>query len=172
MQKMLRHWPAALSLWVSFVFLQSLFFKFTDSRETIGIFTKLDGWAASFGLPGLFAHTGLFSQYVIGTAELIASTLVLLGITQSMRLLRVPGAALGLAVMSGAIFFHLFTPLGIKVINSNGVSDGGELFTLACTVWVSCAVLLFERRHMIAALIVEAKRCLCGGFLSERVTRP
>ena len=63
------------------------------------------------------------------------------------------GAALGLGVISGAIFFHLFTPLGIAVINTDGSSDGGELFMLACGVWISCAVLLWIRRDVWLALI-------------------
>ena len=38
----------------------------------------------------------------------------------------------------GAIFFHLFTPLGVAVVNTDGSSDGGELFLLACGVWLAC----------------------------------
>ena len=60
----------------SLVFLDSLRFKFTNAPETQTIFGKLNDWAASFGADGLFAQTGLFSQYVIGTAELFASALL------------------------------------------------------------------------------------------------
>ena len=67
----------ALTLYIGFVFIQSLFFKFTDSPETQYIFGTLDAWAAGFGFAGLFAPTGPFSQYVVGSAELIASTLLL-----------------------------------------------------------------------------------------------
>jgi len=59
---------------------------------------------------------------------------------------QVLGAAMGLGVISGAIFFHLFTPLGVAVVNTDGSSDGGELFMLACGVWVACALLLWLRR--------------------------
>ena len=62
-----------LPLFVAAIFLDSLRYKFTDAPETQVIFGRLDGWAASLGAPGLFAHTGLFSQYVIGSAELAAS---------------------------------------------------------------------------------------------------
>jgi uncharacterized membrane protein YphA (DoxX/SURF4 family) len=117
--------PVVLTLFVSFVFIQSLFFKFTDSVETQYIFNTLDDWGASLGFAGLFGHGGIFSQYVVGSAELIASSLLLLGLTRQLRILRPIGALLGLGVISGAIFFHLFTPLGVAVPNADGSSDGG-----------------------------------------------
>jgi hypothetical protein len=147
------HW--ILTLFVAFVFIQSLFFKFTGSPETVYIFEgKLDPWAASLGFKGVFAPGGIFSAKVVGTMELLASMLLLAGAFISrQRLVQVAGAALGLGVISGAIFFHLFTPLGIAVINTDGASDGGELFTLACGVWVSCVWLLWIRRDVWLALI-------------------
>jgi hypothetical protein len=145
-----RHGHWLLTIFVAFVFIQSLFFKFTGSPETVYIFQgKLDPWAASLGFPGVFAPGGIFSAKVIGTLELIASILVLVGAAvSSNRGWQVLGAAMGLGVISGAIFFHLFTPLGVAVVNTDGSSDGGELFTLACGVWVSCAILLWLRRDI------------------------
>jgi hypothetical protein len=142
------HW--LLTLFVCFVFIQSLFFKFTGAPETVYIFqVKLDPWAASLGLPGVFAPGGIFSAKVVGTFELIASLLLLLGAAMSrLRAMKVLGAALGLGVISGAIFFHLFTPLGVAVVNTDGSSDGGELFMLACGVWTCCVVLLWMRRSV------------------------
>jgi hypothetical protein len=142
------HW--LLTIFVAFVFIQSLFFKFTGSPETVYIFQgKLDPWAASLGFPGVFAPGGIFSAKVVGTFELIASILVLAGAAiSSRREIQVIGAAMGLGVISGAIFFHLFTPLGVAVINTDGTSDGGELFMLACGVWISCAALLLIRREV------------------------
>jgi hypothetical protein len=143
-----RHGHWVLTLFVAFVFIQSLFFKFTGSPETVYIFQgKLDPWAASLGFPGTFAPGGIFSAKVVGAFELIASTLLLVGAALSKRrAIQVLGAALGLGVISGAIFFHLFTPLGVAVINTDGSSDGGELFSLACGVWICCALLLWLRR--------------------------
>ena len=140
------HW--LLTIYIAFVFIQSLFFKFTGSPETVYIFQgKLDPWAASLGFPGVFAPGGIFSAHVVGTMELIASILLLVGAAiASQRTVQVLGAALGLGVISGAIFFHLFTPLGVAVVNTDGSSDGGELFALACGVWVCCAALLWMRR--------------------------
>lgn len=151
------HW--ILTLFVAFVFIQSLFFKFTGSPETVYIFEgKLDPWAASLGFKGIFAPGGIFSAKVVGTAELLASVLVLAGaFLASQRLVQVAGAALGLGVISGAIFFHLFTPLGIAVVNTDGSSDGGELFMLACGVWASCALLLWIRRDVWLAFLKKLK---------------
>jgi uncharacterized membrane protein YphA (DoxX/SURF4 family) len=69
-----------LSAFIIVIFVQSLFFKFTDSPETQYIFGTLDKWGASLGFPGLFARSGIFSQYVVGTSELIASSLLLVGL--------------------------------------------------------------------------------------------
>ncbi|WP_028079696.1 hypothetical protein [Solimonas soli] len=150
-----RHGHVAPALFVIFVFVQSLFFKFSDSPETIYIFqTKLDPWAASLGFPGLFAPGGPFNAHVIGSAELLASLLLLAGtFVARWRLLQALGALLGLAVISGAIFFHLFTPLGVAVINADGSSDGGELFTLACGVWICSAILIWLRRELLLGLL-------------------
>jgi len=142
------HW--LLTLYVAFVFIQSLFFKFTGSPETVYIFQgKLDPWAASLGFAGVFAPGGIFSAKVVGSFELMASLLLLAGaFMPQRRALQVLGAGLGLGVISGAIFFHLFTPLGVAVVNTDGSSDGGQLFMLACGVWLACAALLWLRRDL------------------------
>ena len=153
-----RHGHWLLTLYVALVFIQSLFFKFTGSPETVYIFQgKLDPWAASLGFGGLFAPGGLFSAKVVGSFELIASVLLLAGAAMSaQRAVQVLGAAMGLGVISGAIFFHLFTPLGVAVVNADGSSDGGELFALACGVWLACAALLWLRRGVRLGWIARA----------------
>ena len=147
--------PWALTAFVAFVFIQSLFFKFTNAPETIYIFEgKLDPWAASPGFPGVFAPSGIFSAYVAGVAELVTSILLIVGAFMAGHwLVQVAGAAMGMAVISGAIFFHLFTPLGIAVVNNDGSSDGGQLFVLAGGVWICCAILLWIRRDVWLALL-------------------
>lgn len=144
-----REWAAhGVALFMSGVFLDSLRFKFTDAPKTQVIFGDLDRWAAGLGLPGLFAHTGLFSQYVIGGAELVASLLLLGGMfLRRRRFIQPLGAALGFAIMSGAISFHLFTPLGVNVAD-----DGGALFFTACAVWVGAIALLVLRVREIGVL--------------------
>jgi len=152
----IRRWaPTGISVFAALVFLDSLRFKFTDHPNTQEIFGRLDAWAASFGAAGLFGHTGLFSQYVIGSAELVASTLLIVGLFPRFVRLNALGALVALAVMSGAVSFHLFTPLGVDPNN-----DGGGLFAAACTIWVSAIVLLFLRRRELAALIADVARAL------------
>lgn len=139
----------------SLVFLDSLRFKFTNAPETQTIFGKLNDWAASFGADGLFAQTGLFSQYVIGTAELFASALLLIGIHPAFRRLQAVGALIAFAVMSGAVNFHLWTPLGIDPNN-----DGGGLFFMAVVVWFTSLGLVFIRRKELAAILTGLRSTL------------
>lgn len=144
---------ALLTVYIAFVFIQSLFFKFTNSPETQYIFGTLNDWALSLGAPPLFAPDGLFSQYVIGSAELVASSLLLVGLFTGRQLIQALGALMSLGVISGAIIFHLFTPLGVSVKNADGSFDGGQLFGLACGVWISAAIILWVRRDAVLALI-------------------
>lgn len=149
--------PHVIAVIAALVFLDSLRFKFTNAPETQIIFGKLDAWAASFGAGGLFAQTGLFSQYVIGTAELAASALLLLGIIPALRRLQGLGALVALAVMSGAVSFDLFTPLGIDPNN-----DGGGLFFMACVVLAGSVLLIYLRRREIAAIASGIAAALIG----------
>jgi uncharacterized membrane protein YphA (DoxX/SURF4 family) len=146
-----------LTLYIAFVFIQSLFFKFSNSPETQYIFGTLNGWGASLGFPGLFAPSGIFSQYVVGTAELVASALLLTGLLGGKPLLHALGALMGLGVISGAIFFHLFTPLGVQVLNTDGTLDGGELFALACGVWIASAIIAWLRREVLLGTVQQLR---------------
>ena len=113
-----------LSTYIAFVFVQSLFFKFTGSEESIFIFSTLRAWSGI----DLFEPAG---RWIIGICELIASALLLWPRT------RIFGAAMAIGIMTGAISFHLFTPLGVEILG-----DGGELFILACGVWISGWIIL------------------------------
>ena len=148
MKKILSFIPHAIALFGAVIFLDSLRYKFTDAPETQVIFGKLDAWAASIGAGGLFSHTGLFSQYVIGSAELLASIFLLLGILPKFRRFQVVGALIAFGVMTGAVFFHLFTPLGIDPNN-----DGGGLFVAAVILWLGSFALLVIRKADIKELV-------------------
>jgi hypothetical protein len=125
----------ALSLYIAFVFVQSLFFKWTGSAESIFIFSTLRDWSGI----GLFEP---FGRFFIGFCELIAS--ILLFVPRA----RIWGAGMAIVIISGAITFHLFTPLGVEIMG-----DGGELFILACGVWLASAtILLIHRRDVIQLL--------------------
>jgi uncharacterized membrane protein YphA (DoxX/SURF4 family) len=138
-----------LILFIAFVFIQSLFFKFTGSTETDHIFGTLDAWASqTFGISGLFLPPGIFNAYVIGSAELVASIILLTGLLSRFKILIPLGALLAMGVISGAIVFHLFTPLGIEVLG-----DGGTLFFMACGVWISSLILIILHRQSLLSLI-------------------
>ena len=141
--------PIGLTLFTSAIFLDSLRFKFTNAPETQTIFGKLDAWAATFGAEGiLFSQSGIFSQYVIGTAELVATALLLVGLLPRFIKFGVLGNLLALGVMTGALGFHLFTPLGIDPNN-----DGGLLFVMAVLVWLSQVMMLALRRDTLRSLL-------------------
>jgi uncharacterized membrane protein YphA (DoxX/SURF4 family) len=150
LRKLWKYVPDAMAVFMAVIFLDSLRYKFTDHPKTQEIFGRLDGWAGTIGAPGLFGHTGLFSQYVIGTIELLAATLLLVGLLPRFKHLQAGGALAGLLVMSGAVSFHLFTPLGIDPNN-----DGGGLFAAACTNLAFALVLLLGFRR---AQIIELGR--------------
>lgn len=161
-----RYAPAAISAFAAIVFLDSLRYKFTDHPNTQEIFGRLDGWAGTLGAAGLFAHTGLFSQFVIGTAELLASGLLLVGLRPGLQRLNALGAAIGFAVMSGAVSFHLFTPLGIDPNN-----DGGGLFAAAVTIWLTSLTLMIIRRQELAGLLTDVLDALVPRAQSAAAAR-
>ena len=135
----------ALTIYISFVFIQSLFFKFSGSPETQHIFSTLDAWAAeSFGAAGLFLPPGPFNAYVIGSAELVASLMLLAGLAMRFLWLNTLGALMALGIISGAIVFHLFTPLGVVV-----EGDGGLLFAMAVGVWLAALTLIVLGRKAL-----------------------
>lgn len=102
------------------ILLQTLFFKFTASPESVYIFTTL----------GLEPWGRIGS----GIAELVAAVLLLVPATATL------GAILAMGVMAGAIVSHL-TQLGIEV-----QGDGGLLFGLAIVVLISSAAVVLIRR--------------------------
>lgn len=129
-----------LSAYIAAVFVQSLFFKFTGAPESIYIFSTLRDWSGI----ALFEPAG---RWIIGLCELIASILLFMPRT------RIFGAALAIGIMTGAIFFHLFSPIGVVILG-----DGGELFTLACGVWISGWIILALSQSEIRAWIDVARR--------------
>lgn len=112
-----------LRLIAAVILLQTLFFKFTGAKESVYIFSTL----------GLEPWGRIGS----GVAELIASALLLWPRTAAI------GAALSLAVISGAIVSHI-TKLGIAL---PAVGDTGELFALAIVVFVCSAIVLALHRR-------------------------
>lgn len=130
-----QHWRWILSAWIAFVFIQSLFFKFSHSYETQHIFGVLGEF---FAMPWFAVYGG----YLVGGAELVAAIALFSRFWAW-------GALLAFEIMSGAIVFHLFTPLGVQmpVFNQAGMvvgSDGGILFFMACLTWCSALALVVK----------------------------
>jgi uncharacterized membrane protein YphA (DoxX/SURF4 family) len=115
-----------LRLIAAVIMLQTLFFKFTASLESVYIFSTIgmEPWG----------------RIGVGIQELIASVLLLIPRTTAF------GAVLGLGLMAGALFFHL-TVLGIEV-----QGDSGLLFTYALLVFACCLVLTIAYRAQILNL--------------------
>lgn len=145
------------SVFVAFVFLQSLFFKGAEligepADITVYIFQTIGDWIAGLGLPALGDAFGQYGGLVIGAAELVASVLILRPQT------RAYGAVLGLAVISGAIFFHVFTPLGLYPYTDlqclvEGCPREYALFYMALGVWFSCVAIIYQSRKQLLALL-------------------
>ncbi|GAO44392.1 DoxX family protein [Flavihumibacter petaseus] len=104
------------------ILLQTLYFKFTGQPESVTLFTQLgmEPWG----------------RIGTGIAELITAVLLLVPATCFY------GALAGMALMAGAIFFHL-TKLGIYF--------GGDalLFTYAVTVFAACVIICILERKKI-----------------------
>lgn len=93
----------AIALFMIFVLSASLPFKFTGHAQPTHIFEVVGTWL----------HIGLLRDHgavIIGVFELIASLLLLV------PSLRIYGAGLAFGIISGAIVFHLFSPLGVNVV--------------------------------------------------------
>ncbi len=65
----------------------------------------------------------------------------------------VPAFALVQAVAAeNPVFFHLLTPLGVPVGNTDGSLHGGVRFALACGVWLSAAAIVALRWRELSVL--------------------
>ncbi|MEO6231545.1 MAG: DoxX family protein [Ferruginibacter sp.] len=123
---------AKTGIWIlrlipALIMLQTLYFKFSASEESVYIFSTL----------------GMEPVGRIGTGvmELIASVLILFPKTTFY------GAAIAIGLMAGAIFFHL-SKLGIVVMD-----DGGQLFIYAVLVLACSFVLTIIFRKQFYSLV-------------------
>jgi hypothetical protein len=118
-------WPFVL--WIAYVYLWYLQYKFAGHPGSTYLFTILTDW---LGVPG---HEKAM-RIGTGTAELIAATMLFV------PRLQLAGAVFSLGIMTGAIFFHVVSPLGIDPYN-----DGAVLFKEACATWVASAAIVAIR---------------------------
>jgi len=126
--KNILYWGARLL--AAAIMLQTLYFKFTASEESVYIFTTVG--VEPWGRIGT------------GVVELIASVLLLINATAWL------GAGLAFGIMAGAIVMHL-TLLGIEVKD-----DGGQLFLYALIALFCSTFILIKNREKITLLIKKA----------------
>lgn len=138
-------------LFISVIFLDSLRFKFTGHPTPQHIFTTLKEWSGI----SLFYPAG---PWIIGLGELLSSILLIglpvLFLFMNKKTLIPPvqflGALIALGIMSGAILFHLFTPLGIETpvewADGAPTKFSPALFYSACVSWVCALIILFIHR--------------------------
>jgi len=118
--------PWVARILAAVILLQTLFYKFSASDESVYIFSAL--------------HAEPWGRIGSGVLELIASILILVPRTTAW------GALLGLGLMGGAILSHLFV-LGLVVKD-----DGGLLFIYALLVFISCLYLVWIYRKSLPVL--------------------
>ena len=135
-------------LWTAKVFLSSLPYKFTGHPDTQHIFGTIGSWMKGIFGEGIGNGFIQYGAYAVGTVELITTLILLspavfwalkkanvLSSAPSQHLIHALGGIIASGVMAGAVFFHLFTPLGIEVIHE-GKSDHGSLFYAAVSILV------------------------------------
>lgn len=107
--------------------LQTLYFKFTASQESVFIFTTvgMEPWG----------------RIGVGVLELIASILILIPATVW------AGSILAVGLMVGALGMHLFL-LGIEV-----QGDGGQLFSYALIVVICASYSYWESKDQLPGFI-------------------
>src|SRR5712671_3284290 len=84
-------WPFAL--FIAYIYVWYLQYKFTGHPGSIDLFTTLTDWLGFHGYEKIM-------RIGTGSTELVASILLVIPATQ------VLGAALSLGIITGAIFFH------------------------------------------------------------------
>jgi hypothetical protein len=119
------YWGARIV--AALILLQTLYFKFTASEESVYIFTTvgMEPWG----------------RIGVGILELITGALLLVNATAWL------GGILAFGLMVGAIGMHL-TMLGISV-----QGDGGYLFILAVVVAFCSTLVLWRNKDQIISVV-------------------
>ena len=113
------------------ILLQTLYFKFTASPESVYIFTSvgMEPWG----------------RIAVGILELIAGLMLVINATAWL------GGILALGLMAGALMMHL-TKLGISV-----QGDGGYLFFLAVAVTLCSLYVVIKNKDQILSILKRAR---------------
>lgn len=113
------------------ILLQTLYFKFTASPESVYIFTVvgMEPWG----------------RIAVGVLELVAGLLLVISATAWL------GGLLSLGLMGGALMMHM-TKLGISV-----QGDGGYLFFLALAVALCSLYVVIINKDQILTVVKRAR---------------
>jgi len=116
-----------MALIAAIIMLQTLFYKFSGSAESIYIFSALgiEPWG----------------RIGAGVSELIAGILLMMNRT------RILGAIMGIGIMLGAIAAHVLV-IGIVV-----QADGGKLFMLALITLIACVIIVARNKNLLLQLL-------------------
>ena len=140
--------------WMCKVFLLSLPYKFTKHPDTEHIFGTIGAWLSGILGPTIGNLFTDFGSYAVGGFELLVSLVllspILLWVLRKLSggegspraKIHAYGGLMASAVMAGAVFFHLFSPLGVEVLHQ-GKSDGGSLFYAALSILILGIVMFF-----------------------------
>lgn len=120
------------ALYMAFIFLWYEQYKLFGAEGSVDLFTTLTDWLGFHGQEKVM-------RIGVGSCEIVASLFLLTPAVQGL------GAIGALFLMSGAMFFHLASPLG-----TDPYGDGGILFKEACSVWTTAWVVLFWQRAQVA----------------------
>jgi len=127
--------PWVLALWIAYIFVWYLQYKFFGHEGSVWLFTVLTDWLGFNGYEKIM-------RIGVGSAELGVAFLCLYRRTQLV------GGLGAFGVMTGAIFFHVVSPLGIDPYD-----DGGVLFKEALLVWAAGLGLAYLRRAELPELL-------------------
>lgn len=116
-----------LALYIALLDVWYFQYKFTGHPGSVHLFTILTDW---LGFPG-YEHA---MRIGVGVMEGVSALLLVIPRRQ------VLGAGLAMGIITGAIFFHIVSPLGI-----DPYGDGGVLFKEAVGVWFASLAILAIR---------------------------
>ncbi len=147
-----------IALWISSEFLNSLFYKFDNAAlEPRHIFSTIGDWikdVINSTLGELFTEYGAI---FIGAAELVTALVLLAPIIlwKKQKKLHYIGGIMASMLMMGAVFFHIFTPLGwVLTWCNNGVKYTKELACQNAEIFINTSLANIALSILILGIVI------------------
>ena len=121
-------------MWIAYIFLYYEQYKLTGHAGSVWLFQTLADWL------WISAYEKPF-RLAVAIMEIVASVLVVIPRT------RMVGAGLTFGIITGAIFFHVASPVGIDPF------DDGAVLKEAVSLWFASAFILWVLRAEVLALL-------------------